>query len=126
ELPDGTRLQTQLVERPETVLRRLRLSGRQVPELVARRLHGRELLGHSLDGHLIDRDGPVARLTLLVDDPAAGPEFDIDTILDGVAAAVVGAPAEPWEVVVVRGDRRPLLASVPAPPLGATVVRAVE
>ena len=27
-------------------------TGRQVPELFARRLHGRELFGHSLDGHL--------------------------------------------------------------------------
>jgi hypothetical protein len=91
ELPDGRRLATQLVDRPETMLRRLSLTGRQLPELFARRLHGRELFGHSLDGHRIDRSGAVPRLTLLVDDPAAPSDFDVDTILDAVAAAAAGA-----------------------------------
>jgi alpha-mannosidase len=126
ELPDGTRLPTQLVDRPETMLRRLALTGRQLPELFARRLHGRELFGHSLDGHRIDRSGTVPRLTLLVDDPAAPSDFDVDTILDAVAAAVGGAPDEAWEVVVERGDRRRVAAVVPAPALGATTVRPVE
>jgi alpha-mannosidase len=126
ELPDGRRLPTQLVDRPQTTLRRLALTGRQVPELFARRLHGRELFGHSLDGHRIERSGATPRLTLVIDDPAAPPDFDVDTILDAAAAAVAGAPDEPWEVVVERGDRRRLLASVPAPALGATAVRPVE
>ena len=126
ELPDGRRLATQLVDRPETVLRRLALVGRQLPELFARRLHGRELFGHSLDGHRIDRSGSTPRLTLLVDDPAAPRGFDVDTILDAVAAAVGGAPDEPWEVIVERGDRRRVAAIVPAPGLGATSVRPVE
>jgi 2-O-(6-phospho-alpha-D-mannosyl)-D-glycerate hydrolase len=126
ELPDGRRVPSQQIERPETVLRRLRLTGRQVPELFARRLHGRELFGHSLDGHVIDRDGQVAHLTLLVDDPASAPEFDVDTILDAVAAAVVAEPDEPWDVTVVRGDRRRLVAPIPAPALGAVAARPVE
>jgi len=138
ELPDGRRLPTQLVERPETVMRRLSLTGRQVPELFARRLHGRELFGHSLDGHAIVRDGgatagpgggpgaPGPELILRVDDPAAPPDFDVDTILDAVAEATAADPDETWQVTVVRGDRRRLLAAVPGPPLGATTVLPVE
>ncbi len=126
ELDDGRRIPTQLVDRPETVLRRLQLTGRQVPELFARRLHGRELFGHSLDGHLIQRDGADQRLILLMDDPAASPDFDVDTVLDAAAAAVADAPDEPWEVSVVRGDRRRLAAAVPAAALGVSVVRRVE
>ncbi len=126
ELPDGRRVPTQLVERPETVLRRLSLSGRQVPELFARRLHGRELFGHSLDGHSIAREGLHPELTLRVDDPAAPLDFDVDTILDDVAAATAAAPSEAWDVTVVRGDRRRLLAAVPAPPLGAATVHPVD
>jgi alpha-mannosidase len=130
-LGDGRRVATQLVERPETVLRRLTMTGRQVPELFARRLHGRELFGHSLDGHSIVRDRPgdggrTPELILRMDDPAAPPDFDVDTILDAVDEATASAPDEAWDVTVVRGDRRRLLAAVPAPPLGAVVVRAVE
>ena len=126
ELPDGRRLATQLLDRPETVLRRLRLAGRQIPELFARRLHGRELFGHSLDGHLVRRDGPEPQLMLLMDDPAAPPDFDVDALLDAVAAETAADPAEMWEVVVARGDQRRLVAAVPVTALGSTVVRAAD
>ena len=130
------------------------MTGRQVSELFARRLHGRELFGHSLDGHTILRDGwlpgPVGRppeetlarpadvaldptaagrgpeLILRVDDPSAAPDFDVDSILDAVQEATASDPDEPWQVTIVRGDRRRLLAAVPAPALGAAVVRAAE
>jgi alpha-mannosidase len=119
-------------------MRRLSLTGRQVPELFARQLHGRGLFGHSLDGHAIVRDGgatagpgggpgaPGPELILRVDDPAAPPNFDVDTILDAVAAATAADPDETWQVTVVRGDRRRLLAAVPAPPLAATTVHPVD
>jgi len=126
ELPDGRRLPTQQVDRPETVLRRFRLAGRQIPELFARRLHGRELFGHSLDGHLVRRDGPEPQLVLLMDDPAAPPDFDVDALLDAVAAETAADLDEAWEVVVTRGDRRRLVAAVPVPALGSTVVGAAE
>jgi alpha-mannosidase len=126
ELADGRRVATQLVERPEPVLKRLHLTGRQVAELFARRLHGRELFGHSLDGHRVERDGDGARLVLVLDDPEAADDFDIDLLSDAVAAEMGGDPDEVWEVVVVRGERRRLAALVPAPPLGAAVVRPVE
>jgi mannosylglycerate hydrolase len=126
ELADGRRVSTQLLERPETVLRRLRMTAHQVPELFARRLHGRELFGHSLDGHLVQRDASPPQLILLMDDPAVAADFDVDGVFDAVAAATAGDPEEEWEVVVVRGDRRRLAAAVPSPPLGAIEVRAVE
>src|SRR4029078_11439588 len=85
ELDDGVRLPTQLVDRPETVLRRLRLTGRQVPELFARRRHGRGLFGHSLDGHLVRREADVPELVLLMDDPATPADFDVYALLDAVA-----------------------------------------
>ena len=126
ELANGQRLATQLVDRPEIILRRLRLTGRQVPELFARRLHGRELFGHSLDGHLIQRDGDERHLILLMDDPSAEPDFDVDSVIDAAAAAAADRPDEEWQVTVVRGERRRLVATIPAPPLGAIVVRPVE
>ncbi|HEX2756566.1 MAG TPA: hypothetical protein VHM48_13950, partial [Candidatus Limnocylindrales bacterium] len=126
ELGDGRRVPTQLVERPETVLRRLRMTGRQLPELFARRLHGRELFGSSLDGHEIVRDGSAPELILRMDDPAAPVDFDVDTILDAVAAESGLDPDAIWDVAVVRGDRRRLLAAVPAPPLGGALVRPVD
>jgi mannosylglycerate hydrolase len=130
QVAGGRRVATQLVARPDTVLRRLTVTGRQVPELFARRLHGRELFGHSLDGHTILRDGSGAgrgpELIIRVDDPNAPPDFDVDTILDAVVEATAADPDETWEVTVVRGDRRRLLGAVPAPPLGAAVVHAVE
>jgi glycosyl hydrolase family 38/alpha mannosidase-like protein len=126
ELPDGSRVAAQLVERPDTVLRRLPLAGRDIPELFARRLHGRELFGHSLDGHVVRRDGPVPQLFLLMDDSAAPADFDVDALIDAVRDETAARPDEPWEVVVIRGDRRRLAAAVPTGSLGATVVRAVE
>ena len=126
ELPDGSRIATQLLERAPTELRRLRLPGRDVPELFARRLHGRELFGRSLDGHRVRRDGPTPELVLAMDDPAVPPDFDVDALIDAVIAETAGRPDEDWDVVVVRGDRLRVVAAVPVPALGATVVRGVE
>jgi len=126
ELADGRRVPTQLIERPATVLRRLSVVGRQVPELFARRLHGRELFGHSLDGYAVEPGAVPPRLRLLMDDPAAPDDFDIDTLTDELAAATRADPDATWEVVVARSDRRRVAAAVPAPPLGAAQVRPVE
>ena len=126
ELADGRRVATQLIERPEAILRRHSLAGREIAELLARRLHGRELFGHSVDGYRVERGGTAPQLTLTVDDPEAPDDFDIDDLVDAVVAATGGDPDEAWEVVVVRGERRRLVAAVPAPPLAASVVRPVE
>src|SRR5436190_526539 len=126
ELPDGSRVPTQLLDRPEPVLHRLRMPGREVPELFARRLHGRELFGRSLDGHELRLAGGSRELVLRMDDPDALADFDVDALLDACAAATLADPDAGWDVVVVRADRRRLLAAIPLPPLGATVVRPAE
>jgi alpha-mannosidase len=126
EVAHGRRVPTQLIERPEAILRRHSLAGREIAELLARRLHGRELFGHSLDGYRVELGGTAPQLTLLVDDPDAPDDFDIDVLVDAVIAATGGDPDEVWELVVVRGERRRLVAAVPAPPLAAAVVRPVE
>ena len=126
ELADGRRVPAQVLGQSESLVRSLRLTGRQVPELFARRLHGRELFGHSLDGHTIRRDGADPELVLFVDDADAAADFDVDTILDAVAAETADAPDTMWDVRVVRGDRRRVVAALPAPALGAAVARPVR
>jgi alpha-mannosidase len=61
-----------------------------------------------------------------MDDPDAPADFDVDALLDACAAATLAEPDAGWDVVVVRADRRRLLAAIPLPPLGATVVRPAE
>ncbi|MEJ7697582.1 MAG: hypothetical protein WKF78_13435 [Candidatus Limnocylindrales bacterium] len=126
ELADGRRVPTQTIERPESVLRRMRLTGSQLTELFERRLHGRELFGHSLDGHRIDRDGPTPRLDLLMDDPSTPDDFDVDELIDAVRAATASDLDQIWDVVVLRGDRQRIVAAIPVPALGWSVARAVE
>ncbi|HEX3427470.1 MAG TPA: hypothetical protein VHS36_01585, partial [Candidatus Limnocylindrales bacterium] len=126
ELADGRRVPSQLVHRPEPVLRTLSLTGAQVAELFPRRLHGRELFGRSLDGHRIDRDLTPPRLTLHLDDPATPEDFDVDSILDAVTLETTEQPDEIWDVVVAAGDRRRVTAIVPVPALESAVARPVE
>jgi mannosylglycerate hydrolase len=117
ELADRRRVPTQLLDRPGTELRRLRILGAEIPDLFVRRLHGRELFGHSLDGLLVESDAAGHRLFLLVDDPNAAPNVDVDAIRDAAAVAAADALDAPWDVIVVCGDRRRLAAAIPAPPL---------
>ena len=126
ELADGRRVPTQLLDRPETVLRRLHMTGREAVEFFARRLHGRELFGDSLDGYSLKRDGNPVQLHLQMNDPAAPPGFDVDALRDVVAEAAAADPDATWDVTFVRGARRRLAAAVPAPALGAVIVRGVE
>jgi len=126
ETADGRRIPTQLVHRPESIVRTLRLTGAQVVELFPRRLHGRELFGRSLDGHRIEHDLTPPRLTLQVDDPATPDDFDVDSILEAVALATTADPQEMWDVIVAAGERGRLAAAVSVPPFGSTIVRPVE
>jgi len=126
ELAGGRRVPTQTIERPESVLRRMRLTGSQLSGLFERRLHGRELFGHSLDGHRIDRDGPTPRLDLLMDDPSTPDDFDVDELIDAVRAATASDLDQIWDVVVLRGDRQRIVAAIPVPALGWSVAHAVD
>ena len=121
ELPDGTRIATQELARKEPLLFNADLRGAQVDELF-RRFHGREIFDHAWNGYRID-----GRAILLeVDDDPDPAWLDVDGLRAEVIAAMRAAPDDIWEVRIVARPRRTLAASVPAPALGFTSVRAVE
>lgn len=126
ELPDGRRLPTQPVPAARRVMPPFTLAGRDIPDMLARRMHGRELFGHSLDGFRVEQGAERHVLLLLLDDLAAPDELDVGALVDEICAAAAEAPDAMWRVVSVVGDRRRLLARVPLPPLGWTAMRAVE
>lgn len=126
ELPDGTRVPTQAEPSRHPLMVPFTLLGRDVPDLFARRAHGRELFGRSLDGYRVEQAANGPRLVLLLDDPQAPDELDLGELIEAVTSEVAAAPDVTWEVVPAAPDRRRLLASVTVPPLGWTSVRVVE
>ena len=126
ELPDGRRVATQRVAWERRLMPPFPLVGRDIRDLFARRLHGRELFGRSLDGFQVEHDADRPRLTLLLDEPLAPDELDMGALLDAIAAEAARAPESPWQIVPAAAPRRRVAAVVPAPALGWTVVRAVE
>jgi alpha-mannosidase len=123
ELVDGTRAPAQELERNVPELHRVRLPGAEIPELLQRRLHGRELFGRWLNGFRID-EGP----TLVIDlDTVQDPLWlDVSAVRSELEAAALAQPALEWEVSFRTRPRRRLLARVPAPPLGWTAARPAE
>ena len=77
-------------------------------ELFARRLHGRELFGHSLDGHLIGATADRPELILLDGRSAPDRPTRRRALLDAVRGRDGRGPDEAWEIASVRGDRRRL------------------
>ena len=118
----GRRLPTQELSRKESVVARLRLRGDQIPELLRRRRHGRELFGRQLNGSRIEPDREIPTITLLVDDVAEPPELDVDKLVNQVVAAADAAPGASWELVVLAPDHRQVLVRVPVPALGWATV----
>jgi alpha-mannosidase len=105
------------------LLHRVELLGTEIPALLDRRLHGRELFGRWLNGFAVE---PGPRLVLDVDvvqDPLALDVFALRTEIDVATAA---QPDKRWEVVFRSLPRRRLAAAISAPPLGWTGVRPVE
>ena len=121
---EGTRLAVQELSRKGPVIERMRLRGDEIPELLRRRRHGRELFGRQLNGSRIDPDREIPTITLLVDDVGEPPELDVDELVDGVVTAAGRAPAALWELVVQAPDRRQILVRVPVAPLGWSTVEA--
>jgi mannosylglycerate hydrolase len=120
ETPDGRRISTQEARRKEPILFDETLRGDQVDELF-RRFHGREVFDHAWNGYQLDgRD-----ITFLVDTDPDPAWLDVDGLRAEVTAAMRAAPDERWRVRIVASARRTLVASVPAPALGWTAVRAV-
>jgi alpha-mannosidase len=126
ELPGGARLPTQETGRGSDVVMARTLPGADLPGLLRRCLHGRELFGALVDGYavLASEDG-ARRLQITVGarpDPAA---LDVGELHLAVAAAVAAAPEAAWELRVEAAPKRRLLADVPVPALGWTSVRPV-
>jgi len=119
ELPDGSRVPTQEIHRQEPHLWEARLTGADVPLVVARRLHGRELLGHVLNGFRIEN----GRATLEVGDEPDPEWLDVEELVREVTFAT--AEGE-WTLRVVARPKRTVIAMVTAPPLGWTSVRPVR
>ena len=123
ELADGTRVATQELERNVPLLERFELPGRDIPRLVRRRLHGRELFHRWLNGFSVE---PGPRLVLHLDTVQAPPALDVVDLRAQIELAVEALADERWEVVLFTRPRRRLAARVPAPALGWTGARAVE
>ncbi len=119
ELPDGSRVPAQELHRQEPHLWEVTLAGADVPVVIARRLHGRELLGHVLNGVRIE-DG---RATLEVGDEPDPEWLDVEQLVREVTFAT--AEGE-WTLRVVARPKRTVVAAVTAPPLGWTSVRPVR
>jgi Glycosyl hydrolases family 38 N-terminal domain/Alpha mannosidase middle domain len=122
ELPDGTRLATQEVARAEPLLLEHELPGRNLPEFLERRLHGRELFGRALNGLTVEERRVVFDVA-----PEPDPEWlDVDDLKAELELAAREAADEIWTVQIRARPRRILLARVPAPALAAISVRPVE
>jgi alpha-mannosidase len=119
ELPDGSRIPTQEIVRQPPFSWELRLVGAQVPEAIARRLHGREIFGRIVNGFTIEG----GRATLEVGDVPDPPLLDADELVREVSFAT--AEGE-WTLRVLAKPRRTVVAAITAPPLGWTSVRPVE
>ena len=121
ELPDGRRIPTQELRRKEPILFDESLRGDEVDDLF-RRFHGREVFDHAWNGYRIDGH----TMTLEVDTDPEPAWLDVDGLRAEVTAAMRAAPDETWRIRIVARPRRTLAASVPAPALGWTALRAVE
>jgi alpha-mannosidase len=118
ELADGSRVPTQEIQRQEPLLWELRLVGADVPLVIARRLHGRELFGRYVNGFRIEDD----RATLEVGDEPDPESLDVEQLVEELTLAT--AEGE-WTLRVVARPKRTLVAALTAPPLGWTSVRPV-
>jgi mannosylglycerate hydrolase len=123
ELPDGSRAATQEVGRSATLLRVEELTGREIPERIFRRIHGRELFRRWLNAYHLDEVDGRRRITFEVGDEPDPLWLDVDELKREVVLAVEALPDEPWLVRILARPRRTLVAAVPAPALGWTSVR---
>ncbi len=121
ELPDGSRVATQELRRKEPILFDESLRGDEVDDLF-RRFHGREVFDHEWNGYSIEG----RTITLEVDTDPDPVWLDVDGLQSEVETAMRAAPDQTWRIRIVARPRRTLAASVPAPALGWTALRAVE
>ncbi len=125
ELADGQRTATQEIARTAAHLQTLELPAAEVPELLRRRLHGRELFGRIWNGFRLERGGERPRLTLELDSVPDPVWLDVAELRNDIEVAAAADPGTTWEVVIWTRPRRRVLAAVRAPPLGWTSARPV-
>ena len=123
ELADGTRVATQELERNEPELHRVELLGREIPEFIQRRLHGRELFHRWLNSFAVE-EGP--RLVFDLDSEQETSALDVVALRAEIEASAHAQADERWEVVLRTRPRRQLLARPKVSALGWTGARAVE
>jgi mannosylglycerate hydrolase len=116
ELPDGSTVPTQEVQRQDPLLWETTLAGAEVPIVIARRLHGRELFGRFVNGYRIE-DG---RAVLEVGDEPDPPWLDVEQLVREVSSATAEGQ---WTLRVVARPKRTVVVAVPAPAIGWTTVR---
>lgn len=123
ETADGSRFTAQELSRGVPQLHREELLGRDIPELVKRRVHGRELFGQWLNGFAVE---PGPRMVFELDTVQDPPSIDLVELRNAAVAAAKAKEDERWEIVFRTRPRRRLASRVAAPALGWTGVRAVE
>jgi mannosylglycerate hydrolase len=116
ELPEGSTVPTQEVRRQDPLLWETTLAGAEVPIVIARRLHGRELFGRYVNGYRIE-DG---RAVLEVGDEPDPDWLDVEQLVREVSFATAEGQ---WNLRVVARPKRTVVAAVPVPALGWTTVR---
>jgi mannosylglycerate hydrolase len=116
ELPDWATVPTQEVRRQDPMLWETTLAGTDVPVVIARRLHGRELFGRYLNGYRIEE----GRAVLEVGDEPDPDWLDVEQLVREMSFATAEGR---WNLRVVARPKRTLVAAVPVPALGWTTVR---
>jgi alpha-mannosidase len=119
ELPGGSRVATQEIGRQEPLVWETKLSGADIPLVIGRRLHGRELFGRVLNGFHIEE----GQVTLEVGDEPDPVWLDVEELVRDIT--LVTAEGE-WTLRVAARPKRTVLAAVTVPPLGWTSVRPVH
>jgi alpha-mannosidase len=123
ELPDGTSVATQDLGVSGRTLADIGLTASDVVPYLRRRLHGRELFDHRVNGfrRSVEAGGTVVTVDVdRVQDPG---ELDLDAFLDDLASVAATSPDADWRLRVASRPRRRLLVQVHAPALGWTAVR---
>jgi mannosylglycerate hydrolase len=116
ELPDGSTVPTQEVRRQDPTLWETTLAGAEVPIVIARRLHGRELFGRYVNGYRVE-DGSAV---LEVGDEPDPDWLDVEQLVREVSLATAEGQ---WNLRVVAKPKRTVLAAVPVPALGWTTAQ---
>ena len=112
ELPDGTRVAAQRLNRNEPLLYEERVASSGVPEWLRRRLHGRELFGRRLNRMTIEQP----TITFEVDEEDDPIWLDLDELKNELEVATSAEDGE-WDVRIVARRRSTVVARVRRRPL---------